>query len=298
MASSFLALDWGTSSFRAYRVGADGAVLETVSAPQGILAVENRGFDEALEKQVGQWDVALPVFASGMITSRQGWIEVPYVACPANLKSIAAGLNVHTSRRGRKIHFVPGVSTRDESGVPDVMRGEETQVMGATAGGTEYFITPGTHSKWITCEAGEIKGFATYMTGEMFAVLKNHSILGRLMTGDSYFEAAFERGVRAGLKDAGGFLHRIFSARTLALFNEMPTDQLSSYLSGQVIGTEIAHATAGHSPAAQYNILATPALAQHYVSAMKYAGLKVRFSDPDVAVKGLRNIAQAAGSIQ
>jgi 2-dehydro-3-deoxygalactonokinase len=233
-----------------------------------------------------------------MITSRQGWVEVPYVACPANLRSIAAALHIHTSRRGRKIHFVPGVSARDALGVPDVMRGEETQVMGATAGGIEYFITPGTHSKWINCHDGEITNFATYMTGEMFAVLKNHSILGRLMTGDSYFEAAFERGVRAGLKDAGGFLHRIFSARTLALFNEMPTDQLSSYLSGQVIGTEIAHAITDHAPAAQYNILASPALAQHYVSAMKYAGLKVRFSEPDVAVKGLRKIAQAAGIVQ
>ena len=297
MATSFIALDWGTSSFRAYRVGVDGTVLETVSAPQGILTVENRAFDEALEKQIGSWDVSTPILASGMITSRQGWIELPYVACPANLKSIATGLLTHTSRRGRKIHFVPGVSARDSNGTPDVMRGEETQVMGASAGGTEYFITPGTHCKWINVENSEIKSFATYMTGEVFAVLKNHSILGRLMTGESYYEAAFERGVRAGLKDAGGFLHRIFSTRTLALFNEMPTDQLGSYLSGQVIGTEIAHATAGHAGVAHYNILASPALAQHYVSAMKYAGLKTRFSDPDVAVQGLRKIAQTAGIV-
>ena len=298
MTTSFIALDWGTSSFRAYRVRPDGTVLETISAAAGILAVENRAFDEALEKHVGHWDALLPVFASGMITSRQGWVELPYVACPASLKSLSNALHVHTSKRGRKIHFVPGVSTRDENGTPDVMRGEETQVMGASVGGTEYFITPGTHCKWISCRDGEIINFATYMTGEVFSLLKSHSILGRLMTGDSYFEAAFERGVHAGLKDTGGFLHRIFSARTLALFNELPTDQISSYLSGQVIGTEIAHAVAGHAEAAHYTILASPALAQHYVSAMKYTGLKVRFSEPDVAVAGLRKIARSAGLVQ
>ena len=147
MPASFIALDWGTSSFRAYSVGGDGTVVDTVSAPQGILTVENRAFDEALEKQIGSWDVSTPILASGMITSRQGWVELPYVACPANLKSIAAALQGHTTRRGRKIHFVPGVSARDGNGTPDVMRGEETQVMGASAGGVEYFITPGTHCK-------------------------------------------------------------------------------------------------------------------------------------------------------
>jgi 2-dehydro-3-deoxygalactonokinase len=298
MHTSFIALDWGTSSFRAYRVGSDGAIVETISAPHGILTVENRAFDAALETHIGSWDVAIPILASGMITSRQGWVELPYVTCPANLKSISAAVHTHTSTRSRKIHFVTGVSARGENGIPDVMRGEETQVMGASVGGLECFITPGTHCKWINVENSEIKSFATYMTGEVFALLKNHSILGRLMTGDTNYEAAFERGVRGGLKDAGGFLHRIFSTRTLALFNEMPTDQLSSYLSGQVIGTEIAHAVAGHPEAAQYNILASPALAQHYVSAMKFAGLKVRFSDPDVAVKGLLKIAQTAGIIQ
>jgi 2-dehydro-3-deoxygalactonokinase len=297
MNTSFIALDWGTSSFRAYRVGASGEILETVSAPEGILSVKDGAFDEVLEAHIPRWEVAWPVLASGMITSRQGWMELPYVACPASLKSIAAALHPHTSKRGRKIYFVPGISARSADGIPDVIRGEETQVLGAAEGGWEHFVTPGTHSKWIEVENGEIKGFATYMTGEVFALLKNHSILGRLMAGNKDDEASYERGIRAALKDAGGFLHRIFSTRTLALFNEMPGEHLSSYLSGQVIGTEIAHAIAGHSSAAEYNILASPALGQHYVAAMKIAGLNVRFSDPDVAVKGLMRIAKAAGVI-
>ncbi len=294
---SFIALDWGTTSFRAYRVGAGGAVLETLAAPKGILAVQNGAFDDALESHIGQWDKATPILASGMITSRQGWIELPYVACPANLKSIAAAIKAHTSKQGRRIFFVPGISARSSDGIPDVIRGEETQVLGASLGGQEYFVTPGTHSKWIEVAGGNITGFATYMTGEVFAVLKAHSILGRLMAGDEVEEAAFERGVRAALKDPGGFLHRIFSARTLALFNEMPESHLSSYLSGQIIGTEIAHATSHRSRSAIYRILATPALAERYMAAMRIAELNVQLSPPEIAVKGLQLIARTAGLI-
>ena len=168
-------------------------------------------------------------------------------------------------------------------------------MFGATEGGSEHFVTPGTHSKWITVKDGEITGFSSYMTGEVFALLKTHSILGKLMTGETASPSAFERGVRAGLKDPAGFLHNIFSTRTLALFNEMPTDHLSSYLSGQVIGTEIAHAIAKNPAGAQYRILATPALGEHYMTAMKIAGLNVSYGKPDVAVIGLQRIAVAAG---
>jgi 2-dehydro-3-deoxygalactonokinase len=295
LSSEFIALDWGTSSFRAYLSGANGTIQEIITAPYGILAVKDAAFDETLETHIGHWDKALPIMASGMITSRQGWVELPYVACPANLKSIAAAIHPHTSKHGRKLFFVPGISYRSPDGIPDVIRGEETQVLGASQGGTEHFVTPGTHSKWIDVENGEIKSFSTYMTGEVFALLKNHSILGRLMTGEANNLAAFEQGVRAGLKDPAGFLHRIFSTRTLALFNEMPTDHLSSYLSGQVIGTEIAHAIAKNMATAQYRILATPALGEHYMKAMTIAGLKVSYGEPDVVVKGLRRIAVAAG---
>jgi 2-dehydro-3-deoxygalactonokinase len=295
LSSGFIALDWGTSSFRAYLSGTDGTIQETIAAPHGILAVKDAAFDETLETHIGNWDKALPIMASGMITSRQGWVELPYVACPASLQSIAAAVHPHTSKQGRKLFFVPGISTRNAQGIPDVIRGEETQVLGASQGGHEHFVTPGTHSKWIDVSNGEIKSFSTYMTGEVFALLKNHSILGRLMTGEANNPAAFEQGVRASLNDPAGFLNRIFSTRTLALFSEMPTDNLSSYLSGQVIGTEIAHAIAKNMATAQYRILATPALGDHYMKAMTIAGLKVSYGEPDVVVKGLRRIAVAVG---
>jgi len=295
LSSAFIALDWGTSSFRAYLLNSDGTIRETITAPHGILAVKDAAFDETLETHIGHWDKALLIMASGMITSRQGWVELPYVACPANLKSVAAAVQPHTSKQGRKLFFVPGISYRSPDGIRDVIRGEETQVLGASQGGHEYFVTPGTHCKWIDVSNGEIKTFSTYMTGEVFALLKNHSILGKLMTGETSNPAAFEQGVCTGIKDPAGFLHRIFSTRTLALFNEMPIDHLSSYLSGQVIGTEIAHAIAKNPAGAQYQILATPALGEHYMKAMTIARLKVSYGEPDIVVKGLRRIAVAAG---
>ena len=112
MSSGFIALDWGTTSFRAYRLNSDGAVQDTMAAPHGILAVKDADFDAALESHIGAWGKNLPIIASGMITSRQGWVELPYVACPASLKSIAAALHPHTSKHGRKLFFVPGISTR------------------------------------------------------------------------------------------------------------------------------------------------------------------------------------------
>lgn len=295
MSSGFIALDWGTSSFRAYLLAGDGMVLNTVSASHGIMAVKDAAFDEALEMHVGRWDKSLPVMASGMITSRQGWVELPYVACPANLESIAAAVHCHTSKQHRKLFFVPGICCRNALDVPDVIRGEETQVLGASQGGKECFVTPGTHSKWINVSGGSIESFSTYMTGEVFALLKNHSILGKLMTGEKSDPAAFEKGIRASMRDPAGLLHHLFSARTLALFNELSPGHLSSYLSGLIIGAEIAHAIAKNRADAQYVILAAPALGEHYMAAMKIAGLNVSYGEPDVAVKGLRRIAVAAG---
>jgi 2-dehydro-3-deoxygalactonokinase len=130
--AALIGIDWGTTSFRAYRIASGGAVLETKAAPAGILEVEGGAFEAALEREIGSWLAAepeLPVIASGMITSRQGWVEVPYCACPAGSAELAAGLRRHVTGRGRALHFVPGLSLIGADGVPDVIRGEETQIM-------------------------------------------------------------------------------------------------------------------------------------------------------------------------
>ncbi|MBI2720094.1 MAG: 2-dehydro-3-deoxygalactonokinase [Rhizobiales bacterium] len=294
MSDRFVALDWGTTSFRAYLADAAGRVEKTVSAPEGILAVSDGDFDGALERHIGDWDASLPVLAAGMITSRQGWVECPYVATPAGLADLAAALHTHVSKRGRHIAFSTGLSYRSSDGLPDVMRSEETQVFGSFDE-ANHFVTPGTHSKWIVVEGKRVTRFTTYMTGEVFAALKGHTILGRLMKDDPDNDEAFVRGVTSALADPAGFLHRIFSVRSLALFGEMAPEHLSSYLSGQVIGTEVAHATAANPRSADYVVLASPGIGGRYVRAMGLAGLKVRHGNPQAIVKGLARIAVAAG---
>jgi 2-dehydro-3-deoxygalactonokinase len=297
MPKPFIAIDWGTTSFRAYQVGGDGTVLAELGAPEGILSVADGKFDAALESHIGAWDKTLPVLASGMITSRQGWMELPYLDCPAGAADLAKALHVHRSAAGRTIHFATGLHYTSAATPHDVMRSEETQVFGSLDRGASHFVTPGTHSKWIDVADGRITKFATYVTGEVYAVLRHHSILGRLMTGDDDHPEAFLKGAAAAAKDPAGFLHNIFATRTLGLFGDVVADHLSSYLSGVVIGTEVAHAIRHHSKTAHYVVLASPKIGLRYVRAMEAAGLTVSYGDPQAIVKGLREIGRLGGVI-
>jgi 2-dehydro-3-deoxygalactonokinase len=297
MHKSFIALDWGTTSFRAYLVGIDGAVKDQFADSEGILAVKDNGFEAVLESHIGHWDKSLPVVAAGMITSRQGWIELPYAECPAGPAELAKHIHVHQAKSGRVIHFLTGLHLKSDTIGHDVMRSEETQVFGSLDTGAAHFVTPGTHSKWIDVVDGKITRFATYITGEMFSVLRNHSILGRLMTSDGADEAVFLKGVDRAFADPAGFLHSLFSVRSLGLFNDVPTDKLATYLSGIVIGTEVAHATLGNDRSARYVILASPGIGGRYVRAMKAAGLDAVMGDPLAIIKGEAEVARMAGVI-
>ncbi|HXY21452.1 MAG TPA: 2-dehydro-3-deoxygalactonokinase, partial [Burkholderiaceae bacterium] len=128
-----IAIDWGTSSFRAYRLSPDGAIIDKRSAQLGILTLQNGKFAESLEQQIGDWLEAgdAPIVMSGMIGSRQGWKEAPYAQCPAGVREIAARVVEVRWGDARRAWIVPGLSCRDPQGVPDVMRGEETQILGA-----------------------------------------------------------------------------------------------------------------------------------------------------------------------
>ena len=308
-AAALIGIDWGTTSFRAYRIAADGRVLETRTAAAGILEVAGGAFEAVLEREIGGWLAAardLPVIASGMITSRQGWVEVPYCACPAGSPEIAGALLRHQTDAGRAIHFVPGLSLTGADGVPDVMRGEETQILGELGGerARRAFVLPGTHSKWAFAEGGRIVWFATFMTGELFAVLKAHSILGRLMAGEAADEAtdgaAFARGLAYAREGPGGLLKRLFSARTLGLFDQLPASGIASYLSGLLIGSEIAEARAclPELPAAgEITVIGGSKLARRYRDAIEAAGLRVRAGHPDASARGQLLIARAAGLV-
>ncbi len=178
---ALIALDWGTTSLRAYLLDATGDPLEKKFAPLGVLKVSDSDFDAAFEQTCASWfnhgREAWPVLASGMIGSRQGWLEAPYVPCPAGVEQLAKKFVSLTPARGRRIAFVPGTSTENCAGVPDVIRGEETQIIGALEpeSETRLFVLPGTHSKWARVEQQRITRFATFMTGEVFATLSERA---------------------------------------------------------------------------------------------------------------------------
>jgi 2-dehydro-3-deoxygalactonokinase len=297
MTKPFIAIDWGTTSFRAYRVDGTGALIEQRNDSEGILAVKDGGFEQVLERHLVGWDVSLPIIAAGMITSRQGWVELPYVDCPAGPAELAKAVHVKTLATGRKVHFLTGLHLASESLGHDVMRSEETQVFGSLDTGATHFVTPGTHSKWIDVEGNRITNFATYITGETYAVLHKHSILGRLMVDDKDDEASFLRGVEMAFSDPAGLLHSLFSVRSLGLYNAIAPEHLSSYLSGLVIGTEVAHAISSRDSKASYLVLASAGIGSKYISAMNAAGLNVAMGDPLAIVKGEMTVAKQAGVI-
>lgn len=286
-----LAVDWGTSSLRAARIAADGTVLEQRASARGILTVPAGGFPAVLQETCGDWlqDPATLCLVSGMAGSRQGWREAPYRECPAGFAELAESLCWIAPGR---IGLVPGLSC-ETRGVPDVIRGEEVQVFGAMALLQQregVFVLPGTHSKWVQVRAGRVDSFATFMSGEVYALLRQHSILARMMPADdgALDEEAFTRGVLHA-QDTGSLLRSAFSARTLALFERVPAPALPSYLSGLVIGEELRL----RDPASRSVVLiGSPTLTQRYALALRTLGCDAHSLGPEATWRGLWALAQ------
>ncbi len=256
------------------------------SAPAGILSVTDGDFAAILRQHAGDWiATGEAVVMSGMVGSRQGWQEIPYVPCPAGLGEIASGMRT-VSWQGGRAWIAPGVTCRDQAGIPDVMRGEETQLLGVIdrlGAGTHTICLPGTHSKWVEITDGRIAGFSTHMTGEAFAVFKAHSILGRMMKDGVEDAGAFDAGVRRS-RDAGGMLHHLFGVRSRGLFGELAETAAASYLSGLLIGHEIRAAGKGKGPV---HLLCTPQLAQIYGRALDAMGMESSTLDSNAVTRGL-----------
>jgi 2-dehydro-3-deoxygalactonokinase len=299
-----IAVDWGTTACRAALLAADGRDLAPPTRGPGILAVTERAFGPALERMIAPWTASwpeLPVVLSGMIGSRQGWVETPYVRCPASLTEIAANRVQIKDTAIPQLFVIPGLDTIGTGNMPDVMRGEETQVFGAlnaVSGHSGRFVLPGTHSKWATVEHHRITSFRTYMTGEIYAALKDHTILGRLMSQAPVATAAahpaFVTGVRAGAAPGGpgALLHRAFAARTLGLFEHLSAEALPEYLSGLLIGAEVAE---GGGLA---TIIANDALAARYQAAGDALGVELTVAPSNCAALGALAMARAAGLLR
>jgi 2-dehydro-3-deoxygalactonokinase len=290
---ALLAVDWGTTALRGALLAADGTVLAEHGTPRGLLGIEPGGLADAFDTEFGAWREAhpqIPCLLAGMVGSRQGWVEAPYCACPVGLDDLIDRL---LWLQPGRLAIVPGVSAESE-GLPDVMRGEETQVFGALErlGLTDATVVlPGTHSKWVRVQEGRIVSLATHMTGECYALLRQQSILSRTLPPDdaAWVPAPFDRGV-AQAQQAGGLLHHLFSVRTLALFERQSPAEGASQLSGLLIGEELRAA----APDAGSNVVVvgSPGLAMRYQRALARSGVAAHTVGAEASWLGLAALAR------
>jgi 2-dehydro-3-deoxygalactonokinase len=291
-----IAVDWGTTRLRAWLVDAGGTILDQNSADDGIASVAPGTFPETLRRHVGSWLAkapGLPVMMAGMVGSRNGWSEVAYAGCPAGAAELAAGMLHFDLGDGSRAAIVPGLASRDAAGLPDVMRGEETKLMGCRVpDGT--VVMPGTHSKWARMSGGRIVGFTSYMTGDVFGAVKDHTMAGKLAEAPAD-DAGFARGL-ATARAQGGLTHKLFSARTLVLMGELPGPQVGPYLSGLLIGEEVAAGLAAHPDTREVALIADGVFEKAYGQAFAEQGIGVKILAPDeVFIRGLLAIVDAAG---
>ncbi len=297
---ALLAADWGTTNFRLFLYGTDGEIIARHTANIGLKNLGVLTFEQALQSVMkGEFDRPdLPILLAGMVGSRTGWREAPYVACPATPEGIVAGI-VDAPSDKLRVKIIPGLSAEaDHPGILNVMRGEETQIFGLSRKhGDGVFVLPGTHCKWAAVEDGVITGFSSYMTGEMFAVLKAHSILGDLMRDDIDDEDAFNLGVDRAMADKS-FLSLVFSVRTEGLFGHIKPESLSSYLSGLLIGSEIRAESTRHG-IRPVGLIGDGTLVNLYERALRHTGFTAitRHDGDGASAAGLWAIAQQGAII-
>ncbi|HEX8309211.1 MAG TPA: 2-dehydro-3-deoxygalactonokinase [Allosphingosinicella sp.] len=286
----YIAVDWGTTNRRAWRLGPDGAVAGEMEDDQGILAVPKGGFHDAvarIRERLGD----LPMLMAGMVGSNRGWVEAPYVRCPAGLPELASNL---CWIDGEQAAIVPGAAY-DSDGAADVMRGEEVQLLGAFAegwiGADSMLCHPGTHNKWVRLEDGRIAAFRTIMTGELFNLLKKHSILADLLALPAEPGPAFESGVREGL-EGDDLTAELFSVRARTLLGKAPPEEASSYVSGLLIGADlkVGLRLAGND---ELVVVGRPDLTGLFCAALQAVGRPARTIDGEAAfLAGIRHLVE------
>jgi 2-dehydro-3-deoxygalactonokinase len=295
--SRLVAVDWGSSSLRAALIDDDGRVLDQRAAPSGMLKVEPSAFDQVFESLLGDWMdvVGTRCLMAGMVGSRQGWVEAEYVPCPCGLDDFVAHLRrvgADASRKHRDIAIVPGASCVID-GVPDMLRGEEVKVLGVLellGVDAATIVSPGTHSKWMTIERARLCAFSTAMTGEFYALLREHSIVARSMpsaSDDALDGAVFDAAVRQALASCS-LVQTAFSVRTRALFGQLAPQEVSSTLSGLVIGEELRCRAVVRGQ--QVAVVGAPALTERYARALALCGATTRVFDEDAVWRGLSAI--------
>ncbi len=282
-------IDWGSSSFRAYRFNECVEIIATVDASIGIKFVQDNDFEKTLFDQIGGWfESGDSVLLSGMITSRNGWIESPYVECPANLMHMLYHA-VRKTIQGVELIFLPGLCQKHSH--PDVMRGEELQLLGVTSDAdTQLVVMPGTHSKWARVAANEVMEFRTIPTGELFEILRKHSLVGAFASEGAWIEEAFLRGVTIGY-ESDTIITQLFTCRSSVLLEQLSKDDAYSFMSGMLIGNEIREGQQ-LMPVNQTicTLVGNSSLCQRYESAFNHLGWQTINAQTDAAARGFTTL--------
>lgn len=313
-----VALDWGTSSLRAWLLGEGGRVLEVRRPGRGLLSVTRTvdrrdsgalaaAYEDVFWRTCGDWvqeHPGLPAVACGMVGSRQGWREAGYLTVPASLRLTAEDLTTVEHRAG-VAHLVPGlrVPTAVDGPPGDVMRGEETQIVGildVARDGDEplALVLPGTHAKWVTVRDHEVTTFTTSTAGELYGLVLQHGILGRTAAPEVPDEAAFHRGAAAASSpSARGALVELFGARVLALEGVLPPSSVPDYVSGVLIGDEVAHLLPVLGDPRRVVLCGAEGLCRRYAGVLATAGVDAEVVAEDATVRGLWKIAVSTGLV-
>ena len=300
---AYVAVDWGTSSFRLWLIGRDGGVIAERRSGEGMTTAARTGFADVLASHLAAIaaPAGLPVLICGMAGAKQGWVEAGYLDTPAALADIPAAA-VRIPGLEADIRILPGLAQRDAA-APDVMRGEETQLLGAAGAlgdGDHLVCMPGTHSKWVRLSVGKVAGFSTFMTGELFEAIARNTILSHAIaeagaiSGES---VAFKSAVTRMIDKPALATSQLFSVRAGSLISGLSPDDAKARLSGTLIGLEIAGALSSVAAGTPVALVVSGGLGALYRAALSAAGLSPTVIDADTAVRnGLAAGAKALWS--
>ena len=297
--AGYVAVDWGTSSFRLWLVDREGHVLGERRSQEGMMAAGKLGFATVLQSHLDALGAAndLPVIICGMAGARQGWVEAGYIDTPAHLATVLERA-VAVPAAARDIRILPGIAQRNPN-APDVMRGEETQLLGALgmeAADDAVVCIPGTHSKWAIVKGGTVERFATFMTGELFSAVSRETILSHAVAGAEEAEdiSAFKSAVVAAFEHPALAANLLFQVRSSQLLYGGTASAARERISGTLIGLELAAGLAGDRPSSGITLVASGRLQLMYQLAFETLAVPVRSIDAEEAVRrGLSMAAQA-----
>lgn len=295
MSAEWVAVDWGASKLRVWIIDAAGEVLAELASDQGTSGLAPDAFEPVLLEMLQPYlgDAPLPVICCGMVGAKQGWIETPYIAVPAAPPGAKEAVRAKTCDPRLKVYIVPGMMQAKPA---DVMRGEETQIAGFLAEEPEFFGTlclPGTHTKWVQVSAGEVVSFRTFMTGELFSVLTQRSVLDHSMQAMGWSQEGFDGGVADGLSSPEQFSGRLFSLRAESLLNDVHPAEAEARLSGLLIGIELAGAR-GYWLGQDIALIGSADLTALYAQALGAQGVPVREKPAkEMGLTGLKSAYRA-----